>query len=891
MEAIEEARTRHRLPVRGLTPGGERVVEAVIGALDGVAAVEVDAASESLEVWVEGDSGAVLAAVADAVAGAGCTLEGHEGEAPAAELLLPVPGLEGGREAARLREVLGAETGVMDVMLEGASGQVRIRYLSGLVGPEALVVAVEQAGYAVPVETGHYPVRDLQCGTCVAGLRDALLDVPGVLAARINPALEQADITYLPGRTGYADFRDAVARRGFRLIRPGSGAEEVEREERERGRRQADIRRRLLTGSGLLLPILLLANWSRLGLQGALPLDAAVNQALQLLFVLPLIAYAGAPVYAGAWRVARRGTADANTLAALGITAVSFLSLAVLLAPEGLHTGRTAGLPAFDAAGGMVVLLLLTRWLEGCAQGRLREALHRLVRLIPGRARVVRGEGVADMAVEEVTSGDVVVVRPGEPVPADGRIIEGRSTVDESMITGAAAPVEKEPGARVVGGTLNQHGTFRFRVEAAKGRTLLARMLAQLRRVRTCQPAFAAWGEHMAAKLVPAVLGVAALVLAVWWGLGPEPALALFNAVAVLMVTSPRVLGLAASSSVVVGAGIGAMQGILVRSARALERAHRVDTVVLGKTGVLTRGRPEVVEVVASHPEAHWLPDVAALEEGSDHVLAEALRMYAREQGCQGGRPERFEVWPGQGVFGIVNGRMVVCGNATLAREVGVDADPLQGRARALEEQGRTVLWVGVDGDLMGLVAVGDPVRESAVEAVRELRRDDKQVVLLTGGSPRTAHALARQVGVAKVVAGALPEHKAEEIRRLREQGREVAVVGEAVKDAPALARADIGIALGAYADGASAVGDMALLRGDLRLVRRALRLARLTARNARQNLAWAAAYNGVGIPVAAGLLYPFLGWTLSPVVATAAMGAASLLVAINALRLRRVRL
>ncbi|MEF8793435.1 heavy metal translocating P-type ATPase [Thiohalorhabdus sp.] len=899
--------------VTGMTCGHcEAAVAHALNGLDGVLAASADAGDDSVTVTWEPQR-VDETAMATAVAEAGYSLVTQEvvpagsgdeaGEEPLPVLpaattnaILPVSGMSCAACVARVREVLLGLKGVAAAEVDVAAEQANVRYDPERVDAGDLVAAVQEAGYEVPVATARYPVRGMQCASCVSKVQGALLDLPGVVEVSVNLALEEATVTYVPGRAGFADFQQAVKATGFELIKPAGDDEAVlEREEAERTQRLGRLKGRFLIGAGLLVPILILANWSHLGLSALAGLPSGVNHGLQLLFALPLQAYVAAPFYAGAWRVGRHGATDMNTLVAVGTTAAFAYSLAAMVWPDFFRAAGRDAAVYFDTAGAIIVILLLGRWLEGRAKGRTSEAIKRLMRLAPRRARVLRDGKVHDLPVDEVVEGDQLVVRPGEQVPVDGTVIEGRSSLDESMVTGESLPVEKTAGDEVVGGTMNQHGTFRFRADKIGSQTVLARIVEQVRQAQAQQPPVARLADQVAAVFVPAVMAAAGVTFGVWWVFGPEPALtfAVLNAIAVLIIACPCALGLATPTSVMVGIGLGAARGILIRSAEALESAHKIDTVVFDKTGTLTQGRPRVTEVVASgdRAESEWLPLVAALEAGSEHVLADAVVAYAREQGYEVPAAEDFEAQPGQGVRGKVDGACVIVGNASLAGGEGAATAPLSERAQNLEENGRTVLWVAVNGELAGLVAVADPPRAEAAEAVRELQDSGVRVVLLTGDNPRTANAVARQVGVGQVLAGALPERKADEIQRLRDAGARVAMVGDGINDAPALARADIGIAMGQGTDVAIEAADIALLRDDPRHVRRAVRLSRLTLRNIKQNLFWAFAYNVTLIPLAAGVLYPFTGWTLSPILAAAAMGLSSVSVVSNALRLRGMRL
>jgi Cu+-exporting ATPase len=908
-------------PVQGMSCGHcEASLQQALLDLPGVLEAEADAEGDRVRVrylpdWLEE---ADLAAAAEAAGYPLLTADNDSGDGgdpagpsaqsqpqpetqsaatvPTTEALLPVSGMSCASCAARVQEALEDHPAVRRAEVNFGAEQARVEFEPDHADVGDLIQVVEAAGYQVPVERARYPVRGMSCASCVSKVQGALLDLPGVVEVSVNLALEEAHVTYIPGRAGFADFQQAVAAVGFELVHAeGAGSDALEREEAERGERLQTMKRRFFTGLGLLLPMMVLAHWSHLGLDNLVGIAPRTNHFLQLLLALPLQVYVGAPFYAGAWRVGRHGSTDMNTLVAVGTSAAFVYSVAALAAPEWFARAGQEPAVYFDTAGAIIVIILLGRWLENRAKGHTSEAIKRLLRLSPKRARVVRNDEVVDVSAEEVVVGDTVVVRPGEQIPVDGRVLEGSSAVDEAMVTGESLPVEKGPGERVVAGTINQHGTFRFRAEQVGSDTVLARIVDQVRQAQASRPPVARLADRVAAVFVPAVMTAAALTFAVWWAFGPQPALtyAVLNGIAVLIIACPCALGLATPTSIMVGIGLGASRGILIRSGESLETALGVDTVVFDKTGTLTQGRPQVTETAstASWSEAEWLPLVASLEQGSEHVLASAVLDYAHGQGVAPVTPEGFTARPGHGVQGKVGDRQVVVGNSTLVLEHGVHPDALAERAHALEPEGRSILWVGVDGELAGFLAVADPPKEEAAEAVAGLQSAGFKVVLLTGDNPRTAHAVARQVGVDQVLAGALPDRKAEEVQRLRDGSRCVAMVGDGINDAPALAQSDVGIAMGNGTDVALEAADIALLRGDPRQVLQAIRLSRLTMRNIKQNLFWAFAYNVTLIPVAAGVLYPFFGLTLSPILAAAAMGLSSVTVVSNALRLRRARL
>jgi Cu+-exporting ATPase len=660
-----------------------------------------------------------------------------------------------------------------------------------------------------------------------------------------------------------------------------------------------DMTRRFAVSALLTLPLFVLA-MSELGPGRALRerLPGGALPWLQLLLASPVVVWGGAPFFARGW-ASLRTRLNMFTLIALGTGAAFAYSLVAVLAP-GLFPASFRGNGGevalyFEAAAVIVTLVLLGQVLELRARSRTGAALRALLGLAPKTARRV-GEGgdERDVPLEEVRAGDRLRVRPGEKVPVDGRVEEGASHVDESMLTGEAMPVAKGPGDRVAGGTVNQRGSFVMRAERVGSETLLAQIVRMVAEAQRSRAPIQRLADQVAAWFVPAVVLVALASFAVWSLLGPDPRLAhaLVNAVAVLIIACPCALGLATPMSIMVAAGKGATAGVLFKSAEAIEKLRAVDTLVVDKTGTLTEGRPRLVTVdAAGIEETELLRLAAALERASEHPLAAAIVAGAEARGVVLPAVEGFESHTGRGVSGRVAGRAVALGNATLLRERGVDPGPLAERADRLRADGQTVVLVAVDGRAAGLLGVADPVKETTPEAIEALHAEGVRVVVLTGDHRTTALAVARRLGLDEVEAEVLPERKAEVVKRLQAQGAVVAMAGDGVNDAPALAQADVGIAMGTGTDVAMESAGVTLVRGDLRGIVRARRLSRATVRNIRQNLFFAFAYNALGVPVAAGVLYPFTGLLLSPMLAAAAMSLSSVSVVGNALRLRRLAL
>jgi Cu+-exporting ATPase len=727
----------------------------------------------------------------------------------------------------------------------------------------------------------------MHCAACVAKVEAALRRVPGVEEAVVNLATERATVRLDPARADVDALRRAVAAAGYELgepLRETTGARDRERETREREQRA--LRRRVVVGAVLSAPVLVggmseLFPWAPPALR---------NPWVQLLLATPVQFWVGWPFHRGLWVDLRHRTASMATLVSLGTNAAYLFSLAVTLWP---HALLTHGAMTYYETGAVVItLVMLGRWLEARARGRTSEAIRRLMALAPRTARVLRDGQEVDLPTEAVELGDLVRIRPGERIPVDGVVVEGFSAVDESMLTGESLPVDKGPGARVAAGTVNRTGTFVFRATAVGRDTTLARIVQLVEEAQGSRAPIQRLADRVAAVFVPIVLGVAAVTFLGWLTAGPEPrlAMALTTAVAVLVIACPCAMGLATPTAIMVATGRGAELGVLIRSAAALELLHRVDTVVFDKTGTLTVGRPEVTAVVpaAGVGEDEILALAAAAEQASEHPLGEAVVRRAKERGVALPPLEAFATVPGHGVEALTAEGRILLGSRGLMDARGVDVTPLDAEARRLQAEGQTVMYLAFGGRLLGLLAAADVLRPEAAETVAALRARGLTVVMLTGDHRRTAEALARRAGIPEVLAEVLPEDKAGQVRRRRAAGHRVAMVGDGLNDAPALAAADVGIAMGSGTDVAMEAADITLMRGDLRGVLAALELSRRTIRIVKENLVWAFGYNVILIPVAAGALYPLAGVLLSPILAGAAMAFSSVSVVSNSLRLKR---
>jgi P-type Cu+ transporter len=737
-----------------------------------------------------------------------------------------------------------------------------------------------------------FAVRGMHCAACVGKVERALRGVPGVGDAAVNLATERATVQWDPQRADVPALAAAVAAAGYELAEappaaaPGAAAED--REQLARAAEQRRLRARVLVGIVLSIPIVLgsmteVFSWAPRWLRDPWTL---------LLLATPVQFWVGADFHRGFLRDLWHRSASMSTLVSLGTNAAYFFSVAVTVWP---HAFMALGaMPYYETAAVVITLVALGRWLEARARGRTSEAIRRLVALAPRTARVLRDGRELDVPTSDVVVGDLVRIRPGERVPVDGEIVDGTSTIDESMLTGESLPVTKGPGATVFSGTVNRTGSFVFRASRVGAETTLARIVRLVEEAQGSRAPIQRLADRVAAVFVPIVLVIAAVTFVGWWALGPAPSLlyALTNAVAVLVIACPCAMGLATPTAIMVATGRGAELGILVKSAEAVETLAGVDTMVFDKTGTLTVGRPSVTDVIPAPGvgEDEVLALAAAAEQGSEHPIGEAIVTRAKERGLALPPVTEFVTVPGQGIDAQAPAGRLLLGNRALMDARGVDVTTLAARADVLAQTGKTVVYLAVAFRPLGLIAVADTLKPHARTVVSELRRRGIDVAMLTGDDRRTAAAIASEAGIERVLAEILPEDKAREIARLREQGRRVAMVGDGINDAPALAQADVGIAMGSGTDVAIEAAGVTLMRGDLRAVVAAVDLARRTIRIVKQNLVWAFGYNVVLIPVAAGLLYPFWGVRLSPILAGAAMAFSSVSVVTNSLRLKRWR-
>jgi P-type Cu+ transporter len=733
----------------------------------------------------------------------------------------------------------------------------------------------------------------VNCPTCVRTIERRVNQLAGIDAVRVNFGLERVMVEYDPHLVDPVEIARAVESTGYHVERrtvPGSESTE----DAEAVARQAEVRdltRRVIVGTVLTAPVLYAVMVGDFISEDLVP-GVLQERWIQFALILPVMLYTGWPIHRTGWLTVAHRTADMNTLITVGTIAAFAYSVVATAFPDLLPEQSNA--VYYEAVGVILTLILLGRLLEARAKAGTGEAIRRLLGLQARTALVLRDGVEQEVPIESVQVGDLIVVRPGEKIPVDGEIVDGRSAIDESMVTGEPIPVTKSEGDTVIGATINQTGAFRFRATRVGSDTMLAQIVRLVEQAQGSKAPIQRLADAVSSYFVPAVLFVAIATFVLWYDFGPEPAttLALVSAVSVLIIACPCALGLATPMSIMVSTGKGAEHGILIRSADALETAHKLQVVILDKTGTITRGEPALTDVVplGDLPEDELLRLVASAERRSEHPLAQAIVRGVQARGISLSEPSAFDTPTGKGVRARVDGRELLVGNIRLFEDAGVDASVLISERDRLAGEGKTAVLVALDGQPAGLVAVADTIKPESVGAISALRRMGLEVAMLTGDNRRTAEAVAHEVGIGRVLAEVLPEDKSLEVRRLQDEGNLVGMVGDGINDAPALAQADVGIAIGTGTDVAIESSDVTLISGELDGVVTAIRLSRATMRNIRENLFFAFAYNGIGIPIAMGLLYPFTGMLLSPMIAAAAMALSSLSVITNSNRLRRFR-
>ncbi|MGE5139128.1 MAG: heavy metal translocating P-type ATPase [Rudaea sp.] len=845
----------------------------------------------------------------------------------AKQVVLPIRGMTCASCVAHVEHGLQGTPGVQNATVNLATERATVSFDPTRTTLPDMVLNVRDTGYDVLTDTVELPLADVPDPMA---LQSALEKTTGVLGATISPERDLASVEIIPGLATIRDLRSAIETAGARIPEQAAdaiAAEPVDREQAARLREVQRERTNLIVGIAFTVPLFVLSMAhdlaASLGATALMPLfDWPYFDWLLLALAVPVQFYVGRAYHIGALKALRRLAPNMDMLISLGTSAAFFYSVVVLLARlAGVSLGEHV---YFETAAMIITLIKVGKYLEARAKSQTSDAIKKLMGLAPKSARVLRATGEVEIPVEDVRIGDVLIVRPGDRVPVDGVVLEGSSSVDESMITGESLPVDKNVGDRVLGGTVNKTGAFKFEARKVGKETALAQIVALVEQAQGSKAPIQHLADQIAAVFVPIVIVIAVGTFAAWYLLGPSPAfnMAFVNFIAVLIIACPCALGLATPTAIMVSTGKGAESGVLIRSGEALETAHKLNAIILDKTGTLTQGQPRVTDVVlsdsapaiaplepatsglalgpiaertqrviAQEPEkAALLQLVASAERFSEHPLGQAIVQHAVERGLALSDSVDFSALAGHGVRARVDNHDVVVGNSKLMVDQRIRLGSLEARAEDLADEGKTAMFAAVDGQAAGLIAVADTLKPEAREAVDALRKLGIEVYMLTGDNERTAAAIARQLGIEHYFAEVLPEQKEQKVRELQGQGKIVAMVGDGINDAPALAQANVGIALGTGTDVAMEAADITLMRGDLRGVVTAIQLSRATIRTIYGNYFWAFFYNVAGIPVAAGALYPIWGILLNPIFAAAAMAFSSIFVVTNSLRLRNFR-
>ena len=816
---------------------------------------------------------------------------GFNPQAALSRIELPIGGMPLKEHSAHLESALRAVEGVDEATLNRTTGKLEVRYDAQKVDVAQLVAAVRSVGFHVGGANVRIGIENLRCASCVKFIEDELKATQGVLNATVNIATQEATVDYLPQNTTLSQLNAAIEEWGYKP-RASTSDTAVDKQEEAHAREYSKLMKKFWFAAVVALPVMATAYYQVVPILRDMSMDSLrILWGITALLTLPVMFWSGSDFFTGAWAAFKHRSANMNTLITLGTGAAWLYSTFAILFPSVFPEGTSE--PFFDVVAVVIALVVLGQALELRAKGQSSSAIKKLLGLQAKTARVIRDGKEMDLPVEEVLVGDVIQVRPGEKVPVDGVIVEGSSAIDESMLTGESMPASKKVDDEVIGATINKTGAFKFRATKVGKDTALAQIVKMVQDAQNSKAPIARLADTVSGYFVPIVMILAIWTFVIWFVVGPQPQLvyALVTSVTVLIIACPCALGLATPMSLMVGIGKGAENGILIRSGEALQTARAIQTVVLDKTGTITKGKPELTDIILSEQPSVdgelLLRLAASVEKVSEHPLAQAIVEGAQARKLDLAEVEDFEAIPGHGVSAKVENKHLLIGNLKLMNREKIILGSLEEQSKSIADDGKTPMYIAVDGKAAGIIAVADTVKEDSAEAIKVLQGMGIEVVMITGDNRRTAEAIARKVGIARVLAEVLPEDKANNIHLLQAEGKKVAMVGDGINDAPALAQADVGLAIGTGTDVAIEASDITLIKGSLKGVVTAIEVSRATMKNIYQNLFGAFIYNTLGVPVAMGILFPFFGLLLSPLIAGAAMAFSSVTVVGNANRLR----
>lgn len=783
--------------------------------------------------------------------------------------------------------------GVVDSSVNLATEKLNINYDETKVSIEDIQKAVEKAGYKAIIESTHktLAIEGMTCTACAKAVERATRKLDGVVDSNVNFATEKLTIVYEPSKVRVSDIKKAIEKSGYKALEDETT---IDSHQEKKQNEMKELWKKFIISAIFTVPLLIIAMGHMLGFMLPEIIDPMINPVnfalIQLFLVLPVVIL-GKRFYTGGFKALIRRNPNMDSLIAVGTSAAFLYGLFAVYKIFNGDNMYTHDL-YFESAAVILTLITLGKYFESVSKGKSSEAIKKLVGLAPKTAIILRQEVETEISIDEVEVGDVIIVKPGEKMPVDGEVIEGSTSVDESMLTGESIPVEKGIGDNIIGASINKNGTIRYKATKVGKDTALAQIIKLVEDAQGSKAPIAKLADIIAGYFVPIVMSLAVLSGAAWFISGESAVFSLTIFISVLVIACPCALGLATPTAIMVGTGKGAEYGVLIKSGVALEIAHKIQTVVFDKTGTITEGKPKVTDIITAEGinKEYLLQIAASSEKGSEHPLGEAIVKEAEEKGLEFIRLEQFKAIPGQGIEVNIDSKSILLGNRKLMEERKISLENLEETSHRLAGEGKTPMYAAIEGKIAGIIAVADTVKENSKKSIDKLHEMGIEVVMITGDNQRTAESIAKQVGIDKVLAEVLPEHKAEEVKKLQQQGRKVAMVGDGINDAPALAQADIGIAIGTGTDVAMESADIVLMRSDLMDVPTAILLSKNTIKNIKQNLFWAFGYNVVGIPVAMGVLHIFGGPLLDPMIAGAAMSFSSVSVVLNALRLKSFR-